>query len=275
MVLILFSSILIIPVLIGWGKMTEYLSGPLLSGIAGKVLLGIFGITFIWTGLSFLIPLNISVEITTILLGLISFFKEKLYQQFYSFSRNDYFLVAVISMVIAFSGSCYPYILDHFGYYVPSIKWITEYGLIKGISNLDLTLGQMSAWHIFQAGFSNFSDPFLRMNAILLIIYTIYIIEKKNWVHLCFIPVLLLFSQSPSPDLPVIIFSLIILNEILVRNKKHALLFCFSVFVFTIKPTMIWLPVLSFLYSISVENKIFKKLIPGIILLCLFFFKNI
>ncbi|MDQ0592871.1 hypothetical protein QFZ37_001240 [Chryseobacterium ginsenosidimutans] len=274
MVLLLISTLFLIPVLMGWGKIAENIFGTLFNGISGKILLGVLAVSLIWTIFAFFVPLNIYVEIPTILLGLFYFFKNKLYQEFYKFSKKDYVLISIISLIILFCGSFYPYILDHFGYYVPTIKWLTEFGLIKGISNLDLTLGQMSCWHIFQAGFSNFSDPFLRINSVLLIIYTLYIIEKKNWIHLCFLPVLLLFSQSPSPDLPVIIFSLIILNEILKENKNTSLLFAFSVFVFAIKPTIIWLPILSFFYSIFIVKAHLKNLLPGILIILLFFIKN-
>ncbi|MDR3025999.1 MAG: hypothetical protein LBV25_18485 [Chryseobacterium sp.] len=275
MLLILFSSIFIIPVLIGWGKIMGNVSGILFQGISGKILSGILGISLIWTFISFFIPLNIYVETVSILLGLFFFFKNHLYDEFYQFSKKDFILFSAATLVITLAGSYYPYILDHFGYYIPTIQWLAEYGLVKGISNVDLTLGQMSVWHIFQAGFSNFSDPFLRINAVLLIIYTIYIIERKNWIHLCFLPVLLLFSQSPSPDLPVIIFSLIILNELIAGNRNTTLLFAFSVFVFSIKPTMIWLPILVFLHSVFIFKNNCKPLLLGILILFLFFIKNI
>lgn len=275
MILILFSSIFIIPVLMGWGKIMENIWGFLFDGISGKILSGTLGISLIWTFLSFFVPLNIYVEAASILFGLFFFFKHKLYQEFYQLSKKDFALLGISSMIIMFAGSFYPYILDHFGYYIPTLKWLTEYGLVKGISNIDLTLGQMSIWHIFQAGFSNFSDPFLRINTILLIIYSIYTIERKSWIHLCFIPVLLLFSQSPSPDLPVIIFSLIILNEIITGNRNAKLLFAFSVFVFAIKPTMIWLPILTFLSSFFIFRNNFRPLFLGSIILVLFFMKNI
>ncbi|AZA77900.1 hypothetical protein EG347_10395 [Chryseobacterium sp. G0186] len=275
MILILLSSIFIIPVLMGLGKIMEKVFGILFQGISGKILSGIMGISLVWTVISFFIPLNLYVEMTTVGVGILFFFKEKLYQNFYQFTKKDIALGTIISAIILLSGSYYPYILDHFGYYVPTIKWLTEYGLIKGISNLDITLGQMSVWHIFQAGFSNFSDPFLRINSILLLVYTLYSIERKSWIHLCFLPVLLLFSQSPSPDLPVIAFSLIVLNEILSGNKNTSLLFAFSVFVFTIKPTMIWLPIFVFLYNLLVCKSDFKRLIFGISILFLFFIKNI
>ncbi|WP_318846569.1 LIC_10190 family membrane protein [Chryseobacterium sp. JV558] len=253
----------------------ENISGILFQGISGKILSGILGISLVWTFISFFFPLNIYVEAASILSGLFFFFKNKLYQEFYQFSKKDFGLISVAALIIMLAGSYYPYILDHFGYYIPTLQWLTEYGLVKGISNVDLTLGQMSVWHIFQAGFSNFSDPFLRINAVLLIIYSIYIIERKDWIHLCFLPILLLFSQSPSPDLPVIIFSLIILNELIDGNKNINLLFAFSIFVFTIKPTMIWLPVLVFLSSVFIFKNNFKPLFLGILILVLFFIKNI
>ena len=275
MVLILLSTVLLLPVLMGLGKIVENFSGILTDGISGKILSGILGISLFWTVLAFFIPLNIYVEVPTILLGIVYFFKEKLYKAFYQFSKKEFSLISITSLIIFYCGSFYPYILDHFGYYIPTINWLTEFGLVKGISNLDLTLGQMSIWHIFQAGFSNFSDPFLRINSILLIVYTLYVIEKKSWIHLCFVPILLLFTQSPSPDLPLIVFSLIILNEILKENENTSLLFAFSVFVFAIKPTMIWLPILSFSYFILIVKSNIKNLIPGILIVLLFFVKNI
>lgn len=275
MLLILFSSILIVPVLMGWGKIMENISGVLFQGISGKILSGILGISLIWTLISFFFPLNIYIETISILLGLFFFFRNRLYREFYQFSKKDFTLMSAATLIIILAGSYYPYILDHFGYYIPTLQWLTEYGLVKGISNVDLTLGQMSVWHIFQAGFSNFSDPFLRINAVLLIIYTLYIIERKNWIHLCFLPVLLLFTQSPSPDLPVIIFSLIILNELIAGNRNTTLLFAFSVFVFAIKPTMIWLPLLVFSSSVFIFKNNFRQLLLGILILLLFFIKNI
>lgn len=275
MVVILLSTIFILPVLMGWGDLFQKFTGSFIQGISGKALLGILGISLFWTILAFFIPLNIYAEIPVILAGLFFFFRNSVFRQLHLFKAGDCQLLLFITLIISFCGSFYPYILDHFGYYVPTIKWLTEFGLVRGISNVDLTLGQMSVWHIFQSGFSNFSDPFLRMNSVLLIVYALYITENKSWIHLCFIPVLLLFSQSPSPDLPVIVFSLILLNEILTQNKNTAVLFAFSVFVFTIKPTMIWLPVLGLLYAVFIIRSDLKTLIPGILIGLLFFIKNI
>nr|WP_230650976.1 hypothetical protein [Chryseobacterium sp. LC2016-27] len=253
----------------------ENIFGKTLSGISGKILTGIFPAGLIFTLLSFFIPLNLYVEIPTILIGLFYFFKDKLYLEYFRFSKKDSIILGILATVILFSASFYPFILDHFGYYVPTIKWLTEYGLIKGISDLDLILGQMSVWHILQAGFSNFADPFFKLNAVLLIVYGLYIIENKSWIQLIFIPILLIFSQSPSPDLPVIIFSLIVLNEILSGNRNISFLFAFSVFTFAIKPTVIWLPIFILLYSIFISKFDYKKLIFGSLVFLLFIAKNI
>ncbi|MFP7656141.1 hypothetical protein [Chryseobacterium proteolyticum] len=74
MILILFSSVIIISTLLGWGKIMDMLSGTLFSGISGKAFSGIFIISVIWTLIAFFIPLNINVEITTIAIGLFFFF---------------------------------------------------------------------------------------------------------------------------------------------------------------------------------------------------------
>ena len=274
MLIILLTAIFLLPVFSGWGKISEKIFGEIQT-ISGKLISGIFSVSVLWAVVSFFSGLNIFIEFLTVLIGIFSFFYFKIYQQFRKFLSENGKLFLPFSLVIGFAGSFFPFILDHFGYYIPTIKWISEFGLTKGISNLDLLLGQMSFWHIFQAGFSHFSDSFLRMNSIILIVYLVYIFEKKSWLHLIFLPVLFLFSQSPSPDLPVIIFSLIILNEILSGNRNFSFLFAVSALVFAIKPTMIWLPIFVFLYGIFISKTKLKFLILGIFVLIIFFIKNL
>ena len=229
----------------------------------------------IFTITAFFFPLDVYIELGTVSIGLAAFFYFKIYKEFWEFFSKNKFYFFIISFFTLFFGSYYPFILDHFGYYMPTIKWIAEVGLVQGISNLDLILGQMSIWHILQAGFSNFTDSFLRLNVVVLTIYLIYIFEKKSWIHLFFLPILFLFSQSPSPDLPVMVFSLIVLNEIFSSNKKAGLLLAFSIFIFALKPTMIWVPILVFLYSLLILKTKLKYIIPGVLLMILFLFKNI
>ncbi|WP_245168925.1 hypothetical protein [Chryseobacterium sp. RR2-3-20] len=275
MLFIFFSLVFIIPFLMGWGNLLDKIFPSKIKGISGKTISGILFLGLIFTALSFFIALNIYVEIPVILIGLFYFFKDKIYLDFYKLPKGNAVLLCIFGAIVLYCGSSYPFILDHFGYYIPSIKWLTEVGLVKGISNLDLILGQMSMWHILQAGFSNFCDPFLKLNTILLIIYLFYIIENESWIHLFFIPVLLFFTQSPSPDLPVIVLSLIILNEIFIGNKAISFLFALSIFAFSIKPTIIWLPFFIILYSIFCVKLDVKKLIFGFCIFLLFIFKNI
>ena len=267
--------ILLLPTLAGIGAIFKNFFGGFPSGLALQIIIGIFFTTISWTFLAFFLPLNSTVELVTSFIGLSAFFYFKIYLQFWKFITENFVSFLSISVLIIFFGSYYPFILDHFGYYVPTIKWLSEFGLVQGISNLDLLLGQNSFWHIFQAGFSHFADPFLRLNVLMLIVYQIYVIEKKAWIHLVFFPVLYLFTQSPSSDLPAIVLSLIILNEVFASNKNAGFLFALSVFVFAIKPTMIWLPLFILFYNLLILKSNYKFLFAGTFVLLLFLFKNI
>ncbi|WP_449400902.1 hypothetical protein [Chryseobacterium wanjuense] len=54
MIFILLSTLIIVPALMGFGKIMENLFGSLLGGIAGKIISGILGISLVWTILAFL-----------------------------------------------------------------------------------------------------------------------------------------------------------------------------------------------------------------------------
>lgn len=270
---ILLSLIIIIPVLAGFGEIFQRIFGKFWQGFSAKIFSGMFFLGMIWQVLAFFIPLNIWVESVSVIIGFFAFFYFKSYKHFSQFSKSEILKLSFLILIIIFSGSYYPFILDHFGYYVPSINWLSEFGLTKGLANVSLIYAQMSVWHIFQVGFSHFSDVFLRINVIFLIAFFIYTFEKKAWSLLFISPIFLLFLQSPSPDLPAIALSLIILNEIINGNQNFKLLFAFSVFIFTIKPTMIWLPLFVFLYFFKKEN--FKFLWLGILVGFIYFFKNI
>lgn len=275
MFLILCTLVFLLPVLSGIGALTEKFSGNFFPGLPSKLLMGIGVVSVIWTLLAFFVPLNLYLEILTVAVGLAGFFGLKAYQEFTELFIIENLALGMAMFIVILAGSYFPFILDHFGYYVPTVNWLSQIGLVKGISNLDLLLGQMSVWHVFQAGFSNFSDPFLRMNVLVLVIYCLYIFSKRSWFHLLFLPVLLLFSQSPSPDLPVIVFSLIILTEILTGNRNTYFLFAFSALVFAMKPTMLWLPLLSFFYGVFIVKSNWRFLLAGTAVFCLFFLKNI
>ncbi len=274
MLYLIFSTIFIVPILLGNGKIFESFFGKFWNGMSSILISGIIFLTIIWTLLAFFCPINIYVELTFSIIGIGAFFYFKLSDPIFHFIQKNKSIGLFILMALLIA-SFPPFILDHFGYYVPTINVLKTDGLVKGISNLDLIVGQNSLWHIFQAGFSSFADPFLRINVVSFIIFLIYIFEKKKWALLVLSPILLLFSQSPSPDLPVIIFSLMILSEIISGNRNLTQLFALSVFVFAIKPTMIWVPLFVFSIIFLEPKKNIKFISGGLFILLLYIFKNL
>ncbi|HAI81402.1 MAG TPA: hypothetical protein DCL65_10285, partial [Chryseobacterium sp.] len=220
MLYLIFSLIVLIPVLMGFGEIFQRTFGKFSFGISAKIVTGMLTVSVIWTVFSFFTPLNIAIELSTVSVGLLAFFSYGTYHQLWKFLSSVKISFWLPTLVAIFFASFAPFILDHFGYYVPTIKWIAEVGLVRGISNLDLLLGQMSVWHILQAGFSNFSDPCLRLNLVAAMAFLMYICEKKVWIHLVFLPFLLLFLQSPSPEFPAMVFSFIILTELFRGNRN-------------------------------------------------------
>ena len=273
MLLILLSIVISLPILAGFGEIFKKFFGEIWQGISVKLFSGMFLLAMFWQILAFFIPLNVWVESVSCVIGILAFFYFKAYKDFLKFSKTEILKLCFLTLIIIISGSYYPFILDHFGYYVPSVNWLSEFGLTKGLANLNLINAQMSVWHILQAGFSHFSDVYLRINVVFLLTFFIYIFEKKAWSLLFTSPIFLLFLQSPSPDLPAIAMSLVVLNEVIKGNTNFKLLFAFSVFVFTIKPTMIWLPLFVFLYFFKREN--LKFLWLGVLVGLIYIFKNI
>jgi len=272
MIEILFSLLWLTPVFLGIGYVFRKFSFS--ETVSGYILHGILCVIFLWAIIAFFAPLNIWVEMATLLFGLFFFFKDKLYLKLYKLSFPKPFYFIFLSLLAIVGGSFAPFILDHFGYYVPTIEWIKAEGWPKGVANLEWVLGQMSFWHLLQAGFSNFSDIFLRLNTLFLIYFLLYAFEKRKYVLLLFTPISLLFLQSPSPDLAVILFSLILVNEVWEGNKNYQALFTLSVFIFVIKPTMIWTPIFLFLYLLKERKISFKYWLVGAGIGILFLVKN-
>lgn len=275
MLYIFISILLLIPALIGVGNWCERCFKISNNSLAIKALLGMSATTLVWTLFAFCLPINLYAEVVFLIFGFTGFFLMKSHRELLSFLRQHSFYFGISLAVCLLAGSFYPFILDHFGYYIPTINWIKTFGLTKGISNLDIVLGQMSVWHILQAGLSSFSDIFFRLNTIVLVIYLIYIFERSAWVHWIFLPFFFLFAQSPSPDLPTLVISLIILNEVFRQNTNASSLWLLSAFVFVIKPTMIWVPIFTLLYLFFKVKVSAKHYVVGCIFILLFILKNI
>lgn len=69
----------------------------------------------------------------------------------------------IIAVLIVAQCTTAPFVIDNETYYIQTIKWLNEYGLVKGLANLHISLGQISGWHVLQSAFS-FSFLYPRFN---------------------------------------------------------------------------------------------------------------
>jgi hypothetical protein len=222
-----------------------------------------------------------------------SFFKELQ-------SLDKLLKIALIIIVVLILAQCasIPYIIDNESYYIQTIKWINEYGLVKGLANLHLFLAQTSGWHITQSAF-NFSflyDKFNDLSGFCLLLGNIYGIlhlnsyfknKEINYLVIGLLPLANLFFfsfiSSPSPDLPIYILSLIIFFSFLSSYKNLDIgtfntIFILVIFAIYIKTTAIAL----FLIVLILFIKHYKLLIPritkplsiGLLVFSLFLIKN-
>ncbi|WP_173973163.1 LIC_10190 family membrane protein, partial [Flavobacterium bizetiae] len=183
-------------------------------------------------------------------------------------------------------------------YYIQTIKWINEYGFIKGLANLHLFLGQTSGWHVTQSVF-NFSFLYKNFNDLsgyCLLLGTFFSIQKlndfyttnnRNYLVVGLLPLfnifLFQFISAPSPDVPVYIFSIILFFYFLENFKKPTpevfyLIVILVLFLVYIKNTMLTFGIIPIIL-LTLHFKIFsKKLLIPILLttlvISLFIIKN-
>lgn len=228
------------------------------------LLLGMFFYTVFFTCLAFFLALNYISFIFSVLPALYSgiYFRKTIWEIIIGFSNSfiktsayikTAFFVLVIGALVKSSAS--PILIDNESYYVQTIKWLNEYGFVKGLGNLHLFLAQTSSWHVLQAGF-NFSfitNSINDINGFLYIACTWYYIDKSKdyWAHynrlhwISLMPyfsfVFFMFIDSPSPDLPLLMVLPVVLHLFTERDKddeNYSLLFLLIVFLCFIKITI-------------------------------------
>ena len=208
--------------------------------------------------------------------------------------------VALLFIFILILAQCasIPYIIDNESYYIQTIKWINEYGLVKGVANLHLFLGQTSGWHITQSVF-NFSflyNKFNDLSGFCLLLGNIYAFlhlnsyfknNETNHLIIGFLPLvnifLFTFISTPSPDLPVYILSLIIFFKFVNHYEKLdsetfnliTILILFTIFIKTTSIILVLIILVLFIkdYKILIQ-KITQPLIISLLVLSLFLIKN-
>ena len=201
--------------------------------------LGFFGITIFagFWAIFFAIHWQFHIVIFGITTTLFLLYKSHIKQHFYVF-KNDilqlppFFKVLLVVITIFILAQCAspPYIIDNESYYIQTIKWLNEFGFVKGLANLHMFLGQTSGWHILQSAF-NFSfiyDRFNDLSGLCLLLGNYYAILKlndylykdKKSIENLTIGLLPLFNifffqfiSAPSPDIPIYVIGFIIFHQ--------------------------------------------------------------
>lgn len=271
-------------------------------------ILGLFGVTLLASFWAILGPISIAFHLfllgSTIALGY--HFKSNLigivkngFEQFSSFSLWLKVLLGMNSLLILAQSAALPFVVDNETYYLQTIKWLNEYGLVPGLANLHLFLGQTSGWHLTQSVYSfSFSEVNLNdLNGFLLLLCNGWALAKLhsyfslgNRLDLAFglLPLtyifLFQFVSAPSPDLPVYILGFIVFSMYSEQVKEpgsenFSLLTVLVLFAVYIKITAVALLILPLLLLIkhfgSVKKQLLSIRLLGGLVLFLFITKNI
>ncbi len=253
-----------------------------MGNFSQTLLIGMMGISLLALVVSFFVPLNRFTEMGFLIVAIIGLaVGRKEWYYLFAFKKylfDNYFYLSVL--VALFFISFAPYILDHFGYYVPTLKVLNAVGIQKGVANIELVLGQQSLWHFLQASIDDGVDVYLRLNGFLLIWFLMYVWETKAWYALLFFSFFVLFVQSPSPDLAIYFLSIYVINEWFFQLKKNeSLLLLLSIWALLIKSTVFWLPLfigVSIIFEVLANKKSlpWKSLLIGAVWVLISIFKS-
>lgn len=186
--------------------------------------------------------------------------------------------LGIISILIIAQCASIPYVNDNESYYIQTIKWLNEYGFVKGLINIHLFLGQTSGWHITQSVF-NFSFLYKNFNDLsgfCLLLGNVFAIQKLenyfknkniNYLIIGLFPItnvlLFQFISAPSPDLPVYVLSIIILFYFIENFKNITLgifqiiliLTLFSIYIKNTSMVLILIPIFLFFTNYKILRK--------------------
>ncbi len=253
----------------------------------------------IWVVLYFLgfsLKFQLSIFIlSTVFLARYPDFLKHIWQSFKNFSRFDKTLFFLITLVVLMLSAAFSNLPDNESYYIQTIKWANEHGFVKGLMNIHPFLGQFSGWHILQTGLNMHykSFTFNDINGLFFLIFIFYLLQfyrknrQKSMYWFAVFPVVsvltVFFIDSPSPDLPVMLLSLIIF-DLFVQNFEHLKtnlfveMFFLTTFSFLIKPTAVinvfLVLILWWRHRRQLKNYSLKLLIFGLFLVSLWISKN-
>jgi hypothetical protein len=206
-------------------------------------------------------------------------------------------LAILFLLTIAIQAATKPTLPDNESYYIQTIKWINEYGFVKGLGNLHLFFAQTSGWHVLQ---STYNFPFLtdKLNTLSSFISVLLVLFSIKNVHVYFtkkIKLNLIFGLSPiffilffpllnvpSPDVATYCISMVLFFQFLENSENKdvsfKILVLFSLFLSLIKITNLPLLLLPFIYLLIEKNILIKNnskvLLIGLLSFGLLFSKN-
>jgi hypothetical protein len=237
------------------------------------LLTGLFLLTISFSAAAFFMPLNAYTLFPFLLINSVVSFKfrfeaisliKKAFTDFKSLYVTIKLIIAALLIGVLLKSAQSPFVIDNESYYVQTIKWLNEYGFVKGLGNLHIFLAQTSSWHVLQAGlnFSFLTDRINDINGFVFMVCILYFLtegqkhRKLHWIGLMpvFTILLFLFIDSPSPDLPLLMITPVILYLFIENpevggdnNRIAFLLFIFLAFIkITIAPlALLFIPQLN------------------------------
>lgn len=274
--------------------------------IVTTTVLGLFAITITASIWAFFDQISVAFHIILLVLSLLFWYNNKrtfdsvltkVLTGIKSYSYPVKILLAVSSVLILAQSATLPFIIDNESYYIQTIKWLNEYGFVKGLANLHLFFGQTSGWHVTQSVYSLsfLYDRFNDLNGFCLLLANLFAFQKLNdyftkgnRFDLLFgllpltYPFLFQFISSPSPDFAVyilgfILFSLYLQNDIEAKDN-FIIISILALFAFYIKITAVVLLLLPFFLLVkrfkAVKNTFFPVFSIASLTLLLFVLKN-
>ncbi len=228
------------------------------------IFLGLFIQCFLLTCCCFFLKIGLTVFVINFMIQIgLCLWKTKEIKQNIDDTVTDLKSLSVISKltllsILLFSllkCAQFPFIIDNESYYLQTIKWVNEYGFVKGLGNLHIFFAQNSPFHVLQAGFNfNFlTDRINDINGFILVLSSGFFItesEKKykqnteiHWIGLVVVFNILFFQfvNAPSPDLLIVLLSQVIFYIYLEKANNFSnfkILTIFFLFLFFIKITI-------------------------------------
>jgi hypothetical protein len=144
-------------------------------------------------------------------------YRTNLNNWFQSLSKKEVIGFGIFSLLVAYQSSLPTKINDMGGYYLQTIQWMREYGMVKGLGNLHPALGLGSAWHSLLTLLSPLPPetlPFFAINGALMLALALFVwVELKyhfSWYIFAYavlvFPLGYLYLTAPSPDWPLLVF---------------------------------------------------------------------